>query len=65
MRMNLLFLNKKWGKRSVKYNFVKTPSQWKYGFETFTSKLELILDKIFDKNPFLVIALKDFNAKSD
>lgn len=44
---------------------MKTPSQWKYGFETFTSKLELILDKIFDKNPFLVIALKDFNAKSD
>ena len=33
-------------------------------FETFTGNLELISDKIFDKNPSLVVAW-EFNAKSD
>ena len=32
-------------------------------FETFTNKLELILDKIFETDPFFVIALGDFNAE--
>ena len=31
--------------------------------ETFTNNLDLILDKIFETNRFLVIALGDFNAK--
>ena len=31
--------------------------------ETFTNNLELILDKIFETNPFLVIALGNFNTK--
>ena len=30
---------------------------------TFTNNLELILDKIFEPNPFLVIALGDLNTK--
>ena len=30
---------------------------------TFTNNLVLILDKIFEPNPFLVIALGDFNTK--
>ena len=32
-------------------------------FQIFTNNLELILDKIFEANLFLVIALEDFNAK--
>ena len=32
-------------------------------FQIFTNNLELILDKIFEANPFLVIALEDFNTK--
>ena len=32
-------------------------------FETFTNNLELILDKIFETNPFLVNALGSFNTK--
>ena len=41
----------------------RSPNQSQDEFETFTNKLELILDKIFETNPFLVIALGDFNAK--
>ena len=33
-------------------------------FETFTGNLELISDKIFDNNPYFVVAW-EFNAKSD
>ena len=32
-------------------------------FQIFTNNLELILEKIFEANPFLVIALEDFKAK--
>ena len=41
----------------------RSPNQYQDEFETFTNNLELILDKIFETNPFLVIALGDFNAK--
>ena len=45
--------------------FLRSPSQSKDDFDTFTGKLELTLDNIFDNNPFLVVGLGDFNAKSD
>ena len=41
----------------------RSPNQSQDEFETFTNNLELILDKIFETNPFLVIVLGDFNAK--
>ena len=41
----------------------RSPNQSQDEFETFTNNLELILDKIFETNPFLVIALGDFNTK--
>ena len=41
----------------------RSPNQSQDEFETFTNNLELILDKIFETNPFLIIALEDFNAK--
>lgn len=45
--------------------WIDPPNQPKDDFGTFTGKLELKLNKIFDNNPFLVAALGDFNAKSD
>ena len=39
------------------------PDQSQDEFETFTNNLQLMLDKIFETNLFLVIALGDFNAK--
>ena len=41
----------------------RSPNQSQDEFETLANKLELILDKIFETNPFLVIALREFNAK--
>ena len=33
-------------------------------FETFTENLESNLENLVQKNPFLVVAIGDFNAKS-
>ena len=41
----------------------RPPNQCQDEFETFTNNFELILDKIFEINQFLVIALGDFNTK--
>ena len=41
----------------------ESPNQSQDEFETVTNSLELILDKIFETIPFLVIALGDFNKK--
>ena len=41
----------------------RSPNQSQDEFETFTNNLALILDKIFETNPFLVIVVGDFNAK--
>ena len=40
-----------------------SPNQSQDEFETFTNNSELILDTIFERNPFLVIALGDCKAK--
>ena len=44
-------------------SFCRSPNQSEDEFETFTNNLELILGKIFETNPFLVIALGDFNTE--
>ena len=41
----------------------RSPNQFHDEFETFAKNLELVLDKIFETNLFLVIELGDFNAK--
>ena len=41
----------------------RSPNQCQDEFETFTNNFELILDKIFEANQFLVIVLGDFNTK--
>ena len=40
-----------------------SPSQTRDIFETFADKLELTLDTLTNKNPFLIVAIGDFNAK--
>ena len=41
-----------------------SPSQTRDTFETFGDNFELTLDLIINKNPFLIVALGDFNAKT-
>ena len=41
----------------------RSPSQ-SQDFETFTEDLELNLENLVQKDPFLVVAMGDFNAKS-
>ena len=42
----------------------RSPSQSQDDFEAFTENLELNLENLVQKNPFLVVAIRDFNAKS-
>ena len=42
----------------------RSPSQTGDIFEIFVDNFELTLDTIFNKNPFLTVALGDFNAKA-
>ena len=49
------------------YNFLsvyRSPRQSQDDFETFTKNLELNLENLVQRNPFLVVAIRDFNAKS-
>ena len=41
----------------------RSPSQDE--FETFTENFELNLENLLQRNPFLGVAIKDFNAKSN
>ena len=43
----------------------RSPSQNRDEFETFLENLELNFDHMADKNPYLMIVLGDFNAKSN
>ena len=45
------------------YLWIKSPNQSQDEFETFANNFELILDKIYETNPFSVIALGDYNTK--
>ena len=42
----------------------RSPSQSQDDFETFRENLELNLENLMQRNPFLVVAVGDFNAKS-
>ena len=42
----------------------RSPSQSQDDFEAFTENLELNLENLMPKNPFLVVAIADCNAKS-
>ena len=42
----------------------RSPSQTRDIFETFADNVELTLDSIINKNPFIIVALGDFNAKT-
>ena len=42
----------------------RSTSQTRNIFETFSNNFELTLDTIINKNPFLIVALADFNAKA-
>ena len=42
----------------------RSPSQTRDIFETFADNFELTLDSIINKNPFLIVALGNFNAKT-
>ena len=49
------------------YNFIslhRSPSQSPDVFKKFADNFELNLDKITNKNPYLIVILGDFNAKS-
>ena len=43
----------------------RSPSQSQNDFKTFTENLELNLENLVQRNPFLVVAIGDFNAKSN
>ena len=42
----------------------RSPSQNMEEFETFLKNLELNLEFIFNKNPYLTVVIGDFNPKS-
>ena len=42
----------------------RSPSQCQDDFESFTNNFELNLDSVMVNNPFLIVVLSDFNAKS-
>ena len=42
----------------------RSPSQTQDDFETFSEKLELNLENLMQRNPFLAVAIGDFHAKS-
>ena len=54
------------GDKCCKFNCLyRSPSQTQDKFETFLKNFELTLDKILESNPFLTVALSDFNPKSN
>ena len=53
------------GGKICKFLFLyRSPSQNKDDFETFLENLELNFDHMAEKNPFMMVALGDFNSKS-
>ena len=49
------------------WNFLclyRSPSQIRDTFETFADNLELTLDTLTNNNPFLIVAIGNFNAKT-
>ena len=49
-------------------NFIslyQSPSRSNHVFDQFSDNLELTLDEVADRNPFLIVVLGDFNLKSE
>ena len=44
-------------------SFYRSPSQPKDDFESFAGNLELNLDSLPSKNPYLIVLLGDFNVQ--
>ena len=42
----------------------KSPSQTRETFKVFADNLELSVDTLTNNNPFLIVAISDFNAKT-
>ena len=42
----------------------RSPSQTRDIFETFADNLELTVDTLTNKNPFLIVAIRGFNTKT-
>ena len=42
----------------------RSPTQTRDTFETFAENLELTSDTLTNNNPFLIVAIGDFNAKT-
>ena len=60
-------MHKFWNKhrwKSVQNSLYRSPSQTWDTFETFADNLKLSLDTLTNKNPFLIVAIGDFNAKT-
>ena len=55
----------KFDDQTCNFLFVYTsPSQSQDYFKTFTENFELNLENLVQRNPFLVVTIGDFNAKS-
>ena len=50
--------------RIINFYLSLSPSQSQDDFETFTENLELNLENLMQRNPFLVVSIRDFNTKS-
>ena len=64
MQESICFELKPAGKTCNFLSLYRSPSQSQDDFETFIENLELNLENSVQRNPFLVAAIRDFNAKS-
>ena len=54
-----------WKKLSNFISLYQSPSQTNHVFDQFSDNLELTLDEVANRNPFLIVVLGDFNLKSE
>ena len=64
LQESICFELKPAGKTCNFLSLYRSPSQSQDDFETFIENLELNLENSVQRNPFLVAAIRDFNAKS-
>ena len=63
--MKVFYLNSKLVlKFATFFSLYRSPSQTADNFDSFLDNLRLNLDALTDNNPFLAVALRDFNARS-
>ena len=54
---------KNWGKNCKFLSLYRSPSENRDKFEKFLENLELSIDHVADKNPYMMVVLGDFNGK--